>query len=1501
MAPVLGVLKQAATPAELDAQFPANPFTPGPAAAAGDGFNPFGAMQRGVGALNEGIQGLGRGLAALPAPPPGAGPTSGPTPDVPWYQQAAASPWFPGGVALGGAALGGLMARKKRKLTGALLGGGLGLGAGLLGRHLLGKSQSTPPPAKVVTAAWRGRVKTAANYGEIAGQMHRQKALASQANPISNHLGTGMAAHQLDAGGGGNIGGLTAPPDLNAMAAAARPPAARTPYGSTRPRIAAANAAARSANQGAMNSWRDDQITAGQQSGRNPGFVAALQAGRDYDNFRATAGSDHPSPPPVGAVPPATKPPTQASGAPTPMAGPALNAAPQPAGLPGRPGALTVPPAPASMARATPPAVRGGPLPPEIPVNAGGTMADFIASTGQRMDRRADNGLVPGGLGPIRPGLKPLPPIPDMSNAGWAAWKASQPAFAAAPRSTPAPAPAPTPPPALPKLPTNVGGPTPASLPTNVWAQGPTPGQLPTNVWGPGPTPNLLPRNVWGPGPTPAGLPEDPFAPSGPTPTPLSTSPLLAQKQGMAKRAVGPRIPGTTDANPAPTPPSPLSPRFAGAGLLPIQPPRPTTSAKATPTATVARPQATIPLGTVAARTQKQGKFDPVHRSLSPEERAEVEAAEGRMIPSLFQGYGTPLPEMMSSPGWSGAGGAALGGLVGGGLGLGLGGGPVGAGLGGLAGAGLGGLLGYQGRQASNAGVVDLMRRLPPGATRRDYLADQAVAGDLNRATWSGMGHDIGGALMARDKMGSARSTHPSIRAQATSYIAQFTHLVKRATPSPLIQQALQANPALIPRPAAAPALRHRALGAPGSPQAGPPANPALGAALGPRLPSGPISGLAVPGAIKTSAVVGRLRKLAALKVDDTDSGQDLPQDGPPSDAETVPTGSGLDPQAPTPSGADTGGSAGGGGDQGPPKPEDVNLREATAAAQACAACGNFDGQGCQLLQMPVQPTQTCDAFAPSPAMAGIDPGAVMAPALAAQPLPKTAGMRPFPYRGRAHEKRGEEPGGLVGAAPNIPPVAADPVAVGPEASAPFGGAAVNGQPAPVPQPKIPEPSWLDKTRTFGRRAIKHIGDHPLEYGLGAAGVGLGLGGLAALHNQPPPLTEDERRRRLARLIEAEATGKEAAAGTVMLGAMGSRLTGAAAGAAYGRHRAPETHKSEGAARGMLYGGNIATGGLGGALAGGLGGGLLSGHLPESVRPWAVPVGAGLGAFAGGLGGHGLTRWALGEPSWKHKGEEPKEHEKGHRKAGMDKAAIGTMPLVFGSMLGGGALGAPLGALMAPPGHRWEGAGRGLGSGLMTGGLGGALANNMGIVGGLPGAIADDPAGEILGQGVGLGAGGLLGGMLGHGMGESMMGRPSWERAGPGHKPKHEEHEKEGHYPGCKSSRKAQARQRKKKQGRVRRKHASARLVGELLGVIKHAAAVKCGCGCADCAACGSGPGRPRVKVVHGPEVRTGGGRFAWKGRGATSVKDDPMYEHFGTKAGALGVLAGRQVPARGA
>jgi hypothetical protein len=121
--------------------------------------------------------------------------------------------------------------------------------------------------------------------------------------------------------------------------------------------------------------------------------------------------------------------------------------------------------------------------------------------------------------------------------------------------------------------------------------------------------------------------------------------------------------------------------------------------------------------------------------------------------------------------------------------------------------------------------------------------------------------------------------------------------------------------------------------------------------------------------------------------------------------------------------------------------------------------------------------------------------------------------------------------------------------------------------------------------------------------------------------------------------------------------------------------------------------------------------------------------------------------------------------------------------------------------------------------------------------------------------------------------------------------------EKAGHYPGCKSSRKTQHRQQSKKNNRMRRKHASAAeqyMPWILAGIVKRAAAEKCGCGCTDCAACGTkeaGGAVQKVKVQR-PETRTGKGQFAWTGRGATDLRDDPMYDHFGTPAGALGAKA---------
>lgn len=138
----------------------------------------------------------------------------------------------------------------------------------------------------------------------------------------------------------------------------------------------------------------------------------------------------------------------------------------------------------------------------------------------------------------------------------------------------------------------------------------------------------------------------------------------------------------------------------------------------------------------------------------------------------------------------------------------------------------------------------------------------------------------------------------------------------------------------------------------------------------------------------------------------------------------------------------------------------------------------------------------------------------------------------------------------------------------------------------------------------------------------------------------------------------------------------------------------------------------------------------------------------------------------------------------------------------------------------------------------------------------------------------------------------TIMGPPTWEQKVPAREDKkHEGHEKESHYPGCKKSRRTQAKQHTAKQRRIRRKHASVELVGSLMSIVKQAAAEKCGCGCSSCSKCGTGP-KQKVRVINGPEVRTNKGHFAWRGRNATSVSDDPSYSHFGIKAGALGAQA---------
>ena len=438
-------------------------------------------------------------------------------------------------------------------------------------------------------------------------------------------------------------------------------------------------------------------------------------------------------------------------------------------------------------------------------------------------------------------------------------------------------------------------------------------------------------------------------------------------------------------------------------------------------------------------------------------------------------------------------------------------------------------------------------------------------------------------------------------------------------------------------------------------------------------------------------------------------------------------------------------------------------------------------------------------------------------------------------------------------------------------------------------------PSYLGETIEYSSlHACRSTLEDP-TVGAGALGLGsLGAAGLSAVgKDEMDPVIdpEEERRQRLVALIEAEATGKMAMDKTAITHAIG-----ALAGLPLGAAMAPHGHRHEGALRGFVTGRNVGLFGGLGAIGGGLGGHLLGNALGGYGGEGAL-LGAGLGGLGGGIFGHSTAHEQMGKPSWEKKPKHKGEHKDHDKKA-----------FIYGAAIGG-----PLGAIKAPKNHGWEGAGRGalagagletgaglgstigmLGGGLSGAGLGGTVGYGLGRVlggeqGGLTGAGIGAIGGGLTGGLGGLGYGAYKGGEGGYDLANYLMGKPSWEK-----KPKHkkdEKHEKEGHYPGCRSSRKHQTKQKKTKQRRVRRKHASAELVGSLMGVIKQAAAIKCGCGCSTCAKCGTGE-KQKVRVINGPQIRTNKGHFAWRGRNAKAVSDDPSYEHFGTKAGSLGTQA---------
>jgi len=142
------------------------------------------------------------------------------------------------------------------------------------------------------------------------------------------------------------------------------------------------------------------------------------------------------------------------------------------------------------------------------------------------------------------------------------------------------------------------------------------------------------------------------------------------------------------------------------------------------------------------SRTTPMQQFMPIQnrRNFSAAEQDDIRAGKDRWLPKIFQSYGTPATQMMSSPlkggvltglGITGAG-ALLGALL-----SAKGGNPYAGAMGGAAlGAGFGvpaGLMTYLGRRQNNENIEELLRRLPSGATKRDILADPVYQKDLDR------------------------------------------------------------------------------------------------------------------------------------------------------------------------------------------------------------------------------------------------------------------------------------------------------------------------------------------------------------------------------------------------------------------------------------------------------------------------------------------------------------------------------------------------------------------------------------------------------------------------------------------------------------------------------------------------------------------------------------------------------------------------------------------------
>jgi hypothetical protein len=172
---------------------------------------------------------------------------------------------------------------------------------------------------------------------------------------------------------------------------------------------------------------------------------------------------------------------------------------------------------------------------------------------------------------------------------------------------------------------------------------------------------------------------------------------------------------------------------------------------------------------------QRYMPLSSMKRPFSEAENAAIKKGEDQWIPSVGNNYSTPIPSLLASPTKAGLmSGALLGGLVGittrmlasGSSNLGL---KVIIAT--LIGGGIGAFTGFIHRKQKNGDMLDLMQRLPEGASKRDMLSDPVYQSDLNRRAQGGSSYGatdglmtgmLAGSLMSRPYSSSHSNSRPS-------------------------------------------------------------------------------------------------------------------------------------------------------------------------------------------------------------------------------------------------------------------------------------------------------------------------------------------------------------------------------------------------------------------------------------------------------------------------------------------------------------------------------------------------------------------------------------------------------------------------------------------------------------------------------------------------------------------------------------------------------------------